>query len=68
VPGLAFDRFGRRLGRGRGFYDRLLAEIPGQRCGVAFDQQILEALPTEPHDSQMHALATPARWGSVDAG
>ena len=43
APGLGFDVSGRRLGRGQGFYDRLLAGIAGAKCGVAFDQQIVGA-------------------------
>lgn len=61
VPGLAFDQRGQRLGRGRGYYDRLLLEIAGRRCGVAFDQQVLAVVPSEPHDLRMNALVTPTR-------
>jgi len=50
VPGIAFDLDGRRLGRGKGFYDQLLAAIHGPTCGVAFDQQIVSRIPVEPHD------------------
>ncbi len=48
VPGLAFDRLKNRLGRGGGFYDRLLGKLPNStnKVGVAFDFQILESLPT----------------------
>lgn len=48
VPGLAFDRQKNRLGRGGGFYDRLLEKLPNStnKVGVAFDFQILECLPT----------------------
>ncbi|NDH55035.1 MAG: 5-formyltetrahydrofolate cyclo-ligase, partial [Betaproteobacteria bacterium] len=49
VPGLAFDRFGSRLGRGRGFYDRLLGEVSGVKCGICYQGQLLESLPTEGH-------------------
>ncbi len=62
VPGLAFDVQGGRLGRGKGYYDRLLLEIRGTRCGVAFEQQILPGLPCDPHDVRMDALVTPTRW------
>src|SRR5262249_10228354 len=40
VPGVAFDLRGHRLGRGKGYYDRLLTAVGGQTCGVAFDEQI----------------------------
>jgi 5-formyltetrahydrofolate cyclo-ligase len=62
VPGVAFDPAGRRLGRGKGYYDRLLAGFHGIRCGVAFDVQVVAALPEEPHDVKLNCLATPARW------
>ena len=62
VPGVAFDFAGRRLGRGKGFYDRLLAEVPGHRCGVAFDRQLVARLPEEPHDMRVDSILTPSRW------
>jgi 5-formyltetrahydrofolate cyclo-ligase len=68
VPGLGFDRRGGRLGHGGGHYDRLLARLPAVclRVGLAYDQQVLDAVPTEPHDLPLHALVTPAGW--VDCG
>lgn len=62
VPGVAFDATGHRLGRGQGFYDRLLAEIDGVKCGVAFDQQIVNGIPREEHDVRMNCILTPTRW------
>lgn len=62
VPGLAFDHVGRRLGRGKGFFDRLLARIEGHKCGVAFDWQVMAAVPVEPHDIRVDSLLTPTRW------
>jgi 5-formyltetrahydrofolate cyclo-ligase len=62
VPGVAFDLRGNRLGRGRGYYDRLLAEVAGPRCGVAFDAQIVAGLPREAHDLKMDLIVTPTRW------
>lgn len=59
VPGVAFDLQGRRLGRGRGFFDRLLTQVHGTKCGVAFDEQIVEAVPIENHDTHMDSLVTP---------
>jgi len=61
VPGVAFDAQGRRLGRGKGFYDRLLAQVRGTTCGVAFDEQIVEAVPVEPHDVRLNCILTPTR-------
>jgi 5-formyltetrahydrofolate cyclo-ligase len=62
VPGVAFDLHGRRLGRGRGYYDVLLAEVRGKTCGVAFDEQIVREVPVEPHDSDVNCILTPTRW------
>jgi len=61
VPGVAFDLRGGRLGRGRGFYDRLLAQVQGTKCGVAFDEQIVEAVPTGKLDVQMDFILTPTQ-------
>ena len=62
VPGVAFDLRGRRLGRGKGFYDQLLAAVRGKTCGVAFDEQIVNEVPVEPHDVLLHCILTPSRW------
>ncbi|HEX4263890.1 MAG TPA: 5-formyltetrahydrofolate cyclo-ligase [Verrucomicrobiae bacterium] len=62
VPGVAFDRHGRRLGRGKGFYDQMLTVVRGTTCGVAFDEQIVEAVPVEPHDVHLNCILTPTRW------
>lgn len=58
VPGVAFDRAGNRLGRGGGFYDRLLPQTSALRVGICFDFQTLETLPAEPHDCRMDRLVT----------
>jgi 5-formyltetrahydrofolate cyclo-ligase len=62
VPGVAFDVHGGRLGRGKGFYDRMLAAMSGTICGVGFDQQIVPNLPMEPHDIRVNCILTPTRW------
>ena len=62
VPGVAFDLEGRRLGRGKGFYDRLLAGVRGHKCGVALDAQIVTEVPEEPHDVRVDSILTPTRW------
>lgn len=61
VPGMAFDAHGNRLGRGKGFYDRILAGASGVKCGVAYDFQLLESMPTEPHDAKVSFIFTPSR-------
>lgn len=61
VPGVAFDLSGNRLGRGKGFYDRILAGSSGIKCGIAYDFQLLESIPTEGHDAQVTFIFTPSR-------
>ena len=61
VPGAAFDLRGNRLGRGKGFYDRLLEKISGIKCGVGYDFQLLEKIPAEPHDARVNFIFTPSR-------
>ncbi|MFH0833964.1 MAG: 5-formyltetrahydrofolate cyclo-ligase, partial [Patescibacteria group bacterium] len=53
VPALAFDRDGNRLGRGGGFFDRILEKFSGNSVGLAFDFQILEKIPTEKFDRKI---------------
>jgi len=65
VPGVAFDRDGYRLGRGKGYYDQLLGVLRGPTCGVAFEQQIVSAIPVEPHDVRLRFLLTPNEWITV---
>ena len=62
APGVAFALNGRRLGRGKGFYDRLLASVGGIKCGTGFDQQIVDDIPAEPHDVCLDYILTPTRW------
>ncbi|MFH1378036.1 MAG: 5-formyltetrahydrofolate cyclo-ligase [Planctomycetota bacterium] len=61
APGLAFALTGERLGQGGGFYDRLLAGTRRPACpviGVSYDFQIVDAIPTEPTDMTVDAVAT----------
>lgn len=59
VPGVAFDRQNNRMGRGRGFYDRLLKSTPNAvKIGVAYDFQLLDSIPVEPHDVKMNRVIT----------
>lgn len=62
VPGLAFDRAGNRLGRGRGFYDRFLSrsDFHGVPCALAFHEQLVIELPHDPHDICMRMIVTDA--------
>jgi 5-formyltetrahydrofolate cyclo-ligase len=61
VPGLAFTLQGDRLGYGAGYYDRFLAAHGGPHCAIAFELQIAEALPREPHDVRLECIVTERR-------
>ena len=58
VPGLAFDKEGRRLGRGKGYYDRFLPKVSGHSVaiGLAYDFQILPNIPTTRYDADVHKV------------
>ena len=58
VPGLAFDRRGRRLGHGKGYYDRLLARSPAVRAGLCFEAQVFPEVPAGPRDAAMDYVVT----------
>ena len=58
VPGVAFDRRGNRLGRGKGFYDRLLAGTKATTVGVGYDFQLMDEIPCEGHDVPMDYVIT----------
>lgn len=60
VPAMAFDRFGMRLGRGGGYYDRLLSQFEGVSVGVCFEEQFLPEVPSEAHDQGVQFVITPA--------
>lgn len=61
VPGLAFDRAGGRIGWGRGYYDVTLTAAPAAlRIGLAFECQIVEHVPHDPHDALVHYVVTEA--------
>lgn len=53
VPGVAFDTRHNRLGRGKGYYDRLLKKTGAPTIGVAYECQIVNEIPTLPHDVSM---------------
>lgn len=54
VPGVAFDRSGSRVGRGKGYYDRLLSRSRATTVGVCFDFQLYDSFETEEHDIPVH--------------
>jgi 5-formyltetrahydrofolate cyclo-ligase len=65
LPLLAFDATGARLGRGGGHYDRTLAGLRKKShlraIGLAFDEQMVEKCPVEPHDAPLDMVVTPMR-------
>ncbi len=63
VPGVAFDRMGNRLGRGKGYYDRFLAIIPSKQIliiGIGLDSQLFDEIPVDEHDQSMNMIRTPS--------
>ena len=58
VPGMGFDMEGNRLGRGGGFYDRLLENASGIKIGIGYDMQITDAVPNCGHDQRMDIIVT----------
>ena len=61
IPGMAFDKEGNRLGRGKGYYDRLLQQLRDctiYKIGICFDFQFLDHIPTEPHDIPVDEVIT----------
>lgn len=59
VPGLQFDRMGRRLGMGGGFYDAFLRTTDAFRIALAHPFQIVDRVPTDAHDERVHCIVTP---------
>lgn len=63
IPLVGFTAVGDRLGQGAGHYDRWLEVHPDTvRIGLAWDCQLVESLPVEPHDMPLHAVVTPTRF------
>lgn len=58
IPGLAFDRNKRRLGRGKGYYDRYLKNKPFRKWGVCFDFQLYHSIPSASFDIRMDKIIT----------
>jgi 5-formyltetrahydrofolate cyclo-ligase len=63
TPLVGFDRRGNRLGQGAGHYDRAFAQFPhAWRVGLAWSVQEVDALPCDPWDVPLHAIATEKEW------
>jgi 5-formyltetrahydrofolate cyclo-ligase len=70
VPALAVDAAGHRLGQGGGYYDRLLAGLRRWpdgplRVAVVHADEVLPAVPVDPHDEQVDVLLVPGRWSAA---
>jgi len=62
VPGIAYDRRGNRVGRGKGYYDRLLSSSRATKIGVGYDFQFIDGdIPSEPHDVAVDVVITESR-------
>lgn len=59
IPGIAFDKNGIRLGRGKGYYDRLLCQCDVLKVGICYDFQLMDKLPSDTHDIPMDIIITP---------
>lgn len=66
TPGVAYDRNGNRVGRGKGYYDRLLAETRAVKIGVGYDFQLIDDdIETDGHDVQVDIIITENRHITV---
>lgn len=61
VPGVAFDGHCNRLGYGKGFYDKLLTRGAKAKIAIAYEEQIVEYIPSEPYDIKMDKIITDKR-------
>lgn len=61
VPAVAYDTKGNRVGRGKGFYDRLLANTSATRIGIAYDFQVVDEIDAEEHDAPVDFIITDRR-------
>ena len=67
VPGVAFTASGKRLGRGGGYYDKLLSKYPDTlKIGITFNERIMQDLPTESHDISMDYVFTIDKYYKSD--
>lgn len=58
IPGVGFDKQGNRLGRGKGYYDRLLPQLHTYNIGICFSFQVVPEIPVEPFDRPMDEVWT----------
>jgi len=68
VPGVAWTREGHRIGYGGGYFDRFLKKHAGPTIGLAYEAQLVDSLPLEPHDLPVDYVVTEERVYRVAAG
>lgn len=56
IPGMAFDHSGNRLGRGKGYYDKLLPKLKATKAGVCFPFQVMDEVPADEFDVKMDMI------------
>ena len=61
VPGIAYDNRGNRVGRGKGYYDRLLSRTKATKIGIGYDFQLVDEIDSDPHDITMDIVITDSR-------
>ena len=62
TPGFAFDIYKNRLGKGGGFYDKFLSSaVNAKKVALAYDFQIVDKVPVEPHDWTVDVIITPTK-------
>jgi len=61
VPGIAFDTSGCRIGYGGGYYDRFLSSFRGKKVALAYELQVYDSVPSEPHDLPVDVIVTENR-------
>lgn len=62
VPAVAYDRQGNRVGRGKGYYDRLLSRIKAVTVGVGYDCQLVDSIDADPHDIPVDIVITETHY------
>lgn len=61
IPAVAYDRAGNRVGRGKGYYDRLLSHSKALKVGVGYDFQLFDEIDTEEHDVPVDIVITESK-------
>lgn len=67
VPAVGYDSHGNRVGRGKGYYDRLLGSTKAIKIGVAYDFQVVDEIEAEPHDVKVDIIITDRHYYHVSS-